>query len=67
MEVICFGLGMIIGGTLFGVPAFFMGKQSIKGAKAALEAEKNEYHRVTKQFSNFLNYDGTSAGQEEID
>ena len=26
MEVICFGLGIIIGGALFGVPAFFMAK-----------------------------------------
>lgn len=67
MEVICFGLGMIIGGAFFGIAAYFLGK-SLKSKKDILEAEEKKAEiRLRKQWENFVAYDGTSNGQEDID
>jgi hypothetical protein len=66
MEVICFGLGIIIGGALFGVPAFFMAK-NYKSKNEILESEeKRAERRLKQQWANFAAYNGTSDGQEEI-
>lgn len=67
MEVVCFALGIIIGGAIFGIPAFFIGK-GIKTKKDVLEAEERKAEkRMRQQWANFAAYDGTSKGQEEID
>lgn len=67
MEVICFGLGMIIGGALFGVAAYFIGR-NIKTKNDVLEAEEKKAEiRLRKQWANFAAYNGTEEGQEAID
>lgn len=67
MEVICFGLGMIIGGALFGVAAYFIGR-NIKTKNDILEAEEKKAEiRLRKQWANFAAYNGTEEGQEAID
>lgn len=67
MEVICFGLGIIIGGALFGVSAFFIGK-NYKSKDDILEAEEKKAEiRLRKQWANFAAYNGSSEGQEDID
>lgn len=67
MEVICFALGMIIGGALCGVAAYFFAK-FYKSKKEIFDAEekKAELRRET-QWRNFVAYDGTDKGQEAID
>ena len=67
MEVICFGLGMIIGGAIGGIAAYFMVK-NYKKEKDILEAEEKKAEiRFKKQLANFVAYDGTVKGQEDID
>lgn len=67
MEVICFGLGMIIGGALFGGAAYFLGR-NYKEKNDILEAEEKKAEiRLRKQWANFAAYDGSSKGQEDID
>lgn len=67
MEVICFGLGMIIGGALFGVPAFLIAR-NYKNKNEILESEeKKAERRLKQQWANFAAYNGSSEGQEEID
>lgn len=67
MEVICFGLGMIIGGALFGVAAFLLGRNYKTKEDVAEAEEKKAEARLRKQWANFAAYDGTSNGQEDID
>jgi hypothetical protein len=67
MEVICFGLGMIIGGALFGVPAYFMAKNYKKKNEILESEEKKAERRLKQQWANFAAYNGTSDGQEGID
>lgn len=63
MEVICYGLGIITGGAA----VYFFCKKDIKKKEETLDAEIKSYHRVTTQFTNFLNYNGSSEGQEDVD
>ncbi len=67
MEVICFALGIIIGGALFGVPAYFIGKNAKTKADVLEAEEKRAEIRLKKQWANFAAYNGSSKGQEEID
>ncbi len=69
MEVICFGLGMIIGGALFGTAFFFIGQNygNKKEANILETEEKRAEIRLKKQWANFASYNGSSEGQEEID
>ena len=46
MEVVCFALGMIIGGALTGVAAFII----CKGYKAKAEVLESEEKRAEKEF-----------------
>ena len=67
METVCLALGIIIGAALFGIPAFFIGR-NFKTKKDILEAEeKKAEKRMRKQWENFVAYDGTTKGQEDID
>lgn len=67
MEVICFALGIIIGGAVSGVLCFVVGKSS-KNKNDILEAEERKADiRLKKQWANFAAYNGTSKGQEEIE
>ena len=67
MEVVCFGLGMIIGGALFGAAAFIIGR-NYKAKEDVLEAEEKRAEiRLKRQWANFAAYNGSSEGQEEID
>lgn len=67
MEVICFALGIIIGGALGGILGYFITK-SYKRKNDILEAEERKAEiRLKKQWANFAAYDGTQKGQEEID
>lgn len=63
MEVICFGLGMIIGAIII----YFVLRKNISKKEQVLDGEIMSYHRATTQITNFLNYNGTSAGQEDVD
>ena len=67
MDVICFGLGMIIGGALAGVAAFIICKGYKENADFLDSEEKKAERRFRQQWANFAAYDGTSKGQEEID
>jgi hypothetical protein len=67
MEVICFGLGMIIGGALTGVAAYIICKGYKAKAEVLESEEKRAERRMRQQWANFAAYDGTSKGQEEID
>jgi hypothetical protein len=65
--VLCFGFGMIIGGALFGVAGYILGK-TYKAKKDILEAEERKAEiRLKKQWANFAAYNGSSERQEEID
>ena len=67
MEVICFGLGMIIGGALFGAAVYLIMKNA-KAKNDILEAEEKRAEiRLKRQWANFAAYNGSSKGQEEID
>ena len=63
MEVICFGLGMIIGGAV----VYILCHKTIKEKEQVLDGEIKSYQRATTQVTNFLNYNGTSDGQEDVD
>ncbi|MBO5715092.1 MAG: hypothetical protein J6S23_01710 [Clostridia bacterium] len=67
MEVVCFALGMIIGGALTGVAAFIICKGYKAKAEVLESEEKRAERRMRQQWANFAAYDGTSKGQEEID
>ena len=67
MEVICFGLGMIIGGALAGVATFIICKGYKEKAEVLESEEKKAERRIRQQWANFAAYDGTSKGQQEID
>lgn len=60
---VCLALGIIIGGAV----VYFFDHKTVKEKEQALNKEIQGYHRVTTQLSNFLNYDGTSFGQEDVD
>lgn len=67
METVCLALGIIIGGALFGIPGFFFGR-NFRFKKEIMEAEeKKAEKRMRKQWENFVAYDGTTKGQEDID
>lgn len=67
MTVFVFLTGFVAGGALFGATAFYLGKKTIREKEKALDAEIKNYHRYATQFSNFLNYNGSSSGQEDVD
>ncbi|MBR5202649.1 MAG: hypothetical protein IKW45_05240 [Clostridia bacterium] len=67
MEVICFGLGMIIGGALFGTAGYFIAR-NYKSKEDILEAEERKAEiRMKRQWANIAAYNGTSNGQEDVD
>lgn len=63
MEVVCFALGVIIGGAVM----FILDRKGIKEKEQVLNNEIKSYHKATTQVTNFLNYNGTSEGQEDVD
>lgn len=67
MEVICFGLGMIIGNALTSVATFIICKDYKAKVEAFETEEKKAEKRMRQQWANFAAYNGTSEGQEEID
>ena len=67
MEVICFALGIIIGGALVGVAAYIIFKNHKTKADILEAEEKRAEIRLKKQWANFAAYNGSSDGQEEID
>lgn len=67
MEVVCFALGMIIGGALTGVAAYIICRGYKAKAEVLESEEKRAERRMRQQWANFAAYDGTSKGQEEID
>lgn len=67
MEIICFALGMIIGGALGGAIGYLLLKNT-KAKNDALEVEEQKAEiRLKKQWANFAAYNGSTQGQEEID
>lgn len=66
MEVICFGLGMIIGGAIFGTAGYLVARNGKKKNDILEAEEKKAEIRLMQQWSNFAAYDGTSDGQEEL-
>ena len=41
--------------------------KGIKEKEKNLDSEIKSYHRAATQFTNFLNYNGSSEGQEDVD
>lgn len=67
MEIVCFALGMIIGGAFGGAIGYLLLKNT-KAKNDVLEAEEQKAEiRLKKQWANFAAYNGSTQGQEEID
>lgn len=67
MEVICFGLGMLVGGAFFGWLAYYIGSNKKQKEEVFDAEEKRAETRLKKQMANFYAYDGSSNGQEAVD
>lgn len=66
LEVICFGLGMIIGGAVFGTAGYLIARGGKKRNNVLEAEEKKAEIRLMQEWANFAAYNGTSDGQEEL-
>ena len=68
MEILCFGIGILIGLILGGLLGYLMADK-IKTEKQIEfeEAEKKEEAKLRRQYENFVNDDGTERGQISIE
>lgn len=63
MEIIWYALGFISGGAV----VYILCHKTIKEKEQVLDCEIKSYQSATTQVTNFLNYNGTSDGQEDVD
>ena len=63
MNVICFAFGIIVGGGAM----YFIERKGIHKKEEVLDGAIKSYQKATTQITNFLNYNGSSIGQEDVD